>query len=218
MLHAVADTSGTRFLRTLERAGLSIGVPTLARTIERCASVPAITKIDHVTFVAAPEEKERFIARWEACGFEHHGTWHTNRYAASHTALVAGGCDEYPWTEMIGLTVQEGANAPLERTVDPGGVEQAQHVAFNVDARADAASLYAIQEQQGFEMMTPVLSYTSEDGAGLRQWFSRPVDGFFIEFAQRIPNAQGQPFGGFHPETIEDLYEALDREHLRPQL
>eukprot|EP00324_Dicrateria_rotunda_P006387 CAMPEP_0206162626 /NCGR_PEP_ID=MMETSP1474-20131121/10346_1 /ASSEMBLY_ACC=CAM_ASM_001110 /TAXON_ID=97495 /ORGANISM="Imantonia sp., Strain RCC918" /LENGTH=242 /DNA_ID=CAMNT_0053564961 /DNA_START=31 /DNA_END=759 /DNA_ORIENTATION=- len=208
------DKSASRFLRTLERAGLGTGAPSLGLAVERCATVPAITKIDHVTFVTTPELKQSFIERWEDRGFKHHGEWHTSQYAASHTALVNGACEAYPWAEMVGLTVKTGSNAPLDRTVDPAvGVEQAQHVAFNVDASADASALYSLQQRLGFEMMTPVLSYSNETGAGLKQWFTRPVDGFFIEFAQRLPDAHGEPFGGFHPETIEDLYQALDHEH-----
>lgn len=210
----------SRFLRTLERVGLGSGVPELSRAVERCAAMPAITKIDHVTFVTTPKQKQQFIERWEARGFAHHGTWHTDRYAASHTALVSGVCEEYPWAEMVGLSVKTdtGVNPPLERSLhDLDGVEQAQHVAFNVDARVDATELFSQQQQLGFEMMTPVLNYTGSEGAGLRQWFTRPVNGFFIEFAQRLPDVHGQPFGGFHPETIEDLYEALDREHHAPR-
>jgi len=209
-----AGSPSTRFLRTLERAGLPLDRPYLTRAVEWCATLPAVTKIDHVTFVTTPEQKATFLARWEARGFANLGTWFTDKYAASHTALVRGGCEEYPWAEMVGLSVKTGANAPLDRTIDPTGVEQAQHVAFNVDAQADASALYAQQERLGFEMMTPVLTYMcSHSGAGLKQWFTRPVDGFFIEFAQRLPDVHGRPFGGFHPETIEDLYEALDREH-----
>lgn len=209
----VKNTSASRFFRAMERVGLGAGAPALNHAIERCATLPALTKIDHITFVTTPALKRSFIERWEARGFSHHGTWHTYKYAASHTALVSGVSEEYPWETMVGLSVKTGPNAPLDRSVTgPSGPEQAQHIAFNVDASADATQLYELQQQLGIEMMTPVLSYTSQEGAGLRQWFTRPVDGFFIEFAQRLPDIHGSPFGGFHPETIEDLYDALEQE------
>merc|ERR1712014_473523 len=209
------QSPASRLLHSCSLTHLINERPALTHLIERCAALPSIKKVDHVTFITTPEQKESFIGRWEARGFRRLGTWYTNKYAASHTALVNdSGCEDYPWAEMVGLSVKTGSNAPLDRTVDPVGVEKTQHIAFNVDARADASALYLQQEQLGLAMMTPVRSYTSHEGAGLKQWFTRPVDGFFIEFAQRLPDAHGRPFGGFHPETIEDLYAALDREQI----
>ena len=89
--------------------------------------------------------------------------------------------------------------------------DQTQHIAFYVNAEADIETLYArMSESWGLTLMTPILSYTDDHGAGLRQWFTAPVDGFFIEFVQRIANAQGEPYSGFDPDIIDDLYQALD--------
>lgn len=207
-----------RFSDALQRAGLpEQSVPALARYISFCTKCPSITKIDHITFVCAPSERSSFIDRWLGSGFEHHGTWKTERYAASHTALIRGSTPQYPWTEMIGLSTATGENRPLECEVDPSIVDQAQHVAFNVDAAADADTLYAEQSAAGFDMMTRILNYRNDDGAGLRQWFTKPIDGFFVEFVQRLPSADGVPYSGFDPTTIDDLYTALDANLIEKQ-
>ena len=80
-----------------------------------------------------------------------------------------------------------------------------------MNEEADIEALYELMvEHWGLDFMTPVLRYTDDHGAGLRQWFTAPVDGFFIEFVQRIPNARGEPYSGFDPDIIDDLYQALD--------
>ena len=41
--------------------------------------------------------------------------------------------------------------------------------------------------------------------------FTATVARFFVEFTQRIPNADGEPFSDFNTRTIDDLHEAVDR-------
>ena len=202
------------FLPTLKRIGVSLDkYLDLRRILNLCEACDAIVKIDHITFVCAPSEREAFLKRWEAKGFSRHGIWQTNRFPADHIALISGQSDGYPWTDMVGLSVQasESDNRPLSESVRPKERDQTQHIAFNVNAEADIEALYEqMVESWGLTLMTPILSYTDDHGAGLRQWFTAPVDGFFIEFVQRIPNARGEPYSGFDPDIIDDLYQALD--------
>ena len=72
------------------------------------------------------------------------------------------------------------------------------------------AELKAILEAGGVRFMTPILRYEDANGAGLRQLFTATERHFFVEFAQRIPGADGEPFGGFNTTIIDDLYAALD--------
>jgi hypothetical protein len=64
--------------------------------------------------------------------------------------------------------------------------------------------------------MTEVLSYKDESGAELHQMFTRPNGFFFIELVQRIPNQEGEPYGGFDPDIIDDLYMALAANGIDP--
>ena len=202
------------FLPTIERIGVNLGnYQDLRRILELCGECDEIAKIDHITFVCAPSERDAFLERWEAKGFSRHGIWQTKRFPADHIALIRGESDGYPWTDMVGLSVQgpKCENRPLSESVRPKERDQTQHIAFNVNAEADIETLYArMSESWGLTLMTPILSYTDDHGAGLRQWFTAPVDGFFIEFVQRIANAQGEPYSGFDPDIIDDLYQALD--------
>ena len=202
------------FLSTLERIGVNLDKPSnLRRILNLCSQCDAIEKIDHITFVCAPSERDAFLQRWEAKGFSPHGIWQTNRFPADHIALISGESEGYPWTDMVGLSVQAptSANRPLSESVRPQERDQTQHIAFNVNEEADIEALYELMvEHWGLDFMTPVLRYTDDHGAGLRQWFTAPVDGFFIEFVQRIPNARGEPYSGFDPDIIDDLYQALD--------
>ena len=202
------------FLPTLERVGVNLDAPSdLRRILQLCGDCGAIEKIDHITFVCDPSERDAFLERWKSKGFSHHGIWQTNRFPADHIALISGTSEGYPWADMVGLSVQtpKRQNRPLSESVRPQQQDQTQHIAFNVSAHADIDALYArMAIGWKLDLMTPILKYTDENGAGLRQWFTAPVDGFFIEFVQRIPNAQGQSYSGFDPDIIDDLYQALD--------
>ena len=202
------------FFATLERIGVQVDkYMDLRRILKFCGECDDIAKIDHITFVCAPSERDAFLERWEAKGFSRHGIWQTRRFPADHIALVSGQSDGYPWTDMVGLSVQalKCENRPLSESIKANERDQTQHIAFNINAEADIETLYArMVESWGLTLMTPILSYTDDHGAGLRQWFTAPVDGFFIEFVQRIPNARGEPYSGFDPDIVDDLYQALD--------
>lgn len=201
------------FLSTLQRVGVNLDHPiNLRRILRLCEQCDGIEKIDHITHICAPSERDTFLQRWKARGFSHHGTWKTNRYPADHIALIRGKSEGYPWTDMVGLSVQtEGENRALSETVRPLELDQVQHIAFNVRSDTDIEALYQqMASCWSLDLMTPILRYTNAHGAGLRQWFTVPVHGFFIEFAQRMPNALGEPYSGFNPDIIDDLYQALD--------
>jgi len=207
------------FLDVIQRIGLSIDdYPSLHELIILCSKSKSIKKIDHLTFICPPEDREKFMSYWLDRGFSLHGIWKTERYPADHIALVHGQTPDYPWSDMVGLTVgsshANSENRPLSLSVHPGAGNQLQHIAFNVNVNANFDALYQeMSNKWGLRFMTPVLSYHDDNGASLHQCFTRPVGSFFIEFIQRLPNRMGEPYGGFDPDIIDDLYEALD-EHI----
>ena len=203
---------------TIQRIGVGLDItPDLRRIVNLCQASSAVEKIDHITFVCSPEQRENFLERWQTRGFDHHGIWNTERFPANHIALIRGETQGYPWSDMVGLSVRDPspkfANPPLDFSVKPAEQDQAQHIAFNIHADVDVEKLYQemLTEWQ-IDLMTPVLYYTHENGAGLRQWFTAPVGGFFVEFVQRIPNQHGEPYSGFDPDIIDDLYQALNEQ------
>ena len=64
-----------------------------------------------------------------------------------------------------------------------------QHVAYSVEPDVDMDMVFNELKQTGMQLMTSVLTY--REGTGAR----RP---------------DGEPFGGFDPENIDDLYQAYD--------
>ena len=57
------------FLPTIERIGVNLGnYQDLRRILELCGECDEIAKIDHITFVCAPSERDAFLERWEAKG------------------------------------------------------------------------------------------------------------------------------------------------------
>ena len=206
-----------RVILPLERLGIFAEQnPALFRFLDLCARTPGVSKIDHCTFVTAFRHTEMFLAHWAKRGFGPHGEWNTVRYPARHIALVRGRPAGFPWEEMVGLTVSDDPDNPIHRTMEPmqdafAQTHQLQHIAINVSPDADMDAIKARLEDHGVRFMTPVLSYDDDNGAGLRQMFTATLGRFFVEFAQRIPNADGEPFSGFNTRIIDDLYEALDR-------
>ena len=112
---------------------------------------------------------------------------------------------------MVGLSVprQPSTNAPIAETLSLGSrigiprqtTHQLQHIAFNVKAGASMEAVKAGLERAGLLFMTDVLTYHDDKGASIRQLF-----------IQRVPNVDGQPYGGFDPDIIDDLYRALDKQ------
>jgi hypothetical protein len=189
--------------------------PKLFRLLRLCNAYQEIEKIDHFTFVTHAKDTEVFLAYWRNEGFHWHGEWRTNAFPARHIALIRGNTPSYPWTDMVGLSISEQANQPLAQALALGDgfnrreTHQLQHIAFNVCPTASMSLLRAKLIGHGIEFLTDVLSYQDKHSAALHQMFTRPNGFFFIEFAQRIPNWEGKPYGGFDPRTIDDLYAAL---------
>ena len=139
------------FLATLERIGVQVDkYMDLGRILKLCGECDDIAKIDHITFVCAPSERDAFLERWEAKGFSRHGIWQTSRFPADHIALVSGKSDGYPWTDMVGLSVQAPTceNRPLSESVRPKERDQTQ-IFFNINAEADIETLYARMVEAG---------------------------------------------------------------------
>lgn len=202
-----------------ERIDLDVeDYPIYFELLDALASMEEIDKTDHLTFITPWEHTEAFLKHWKAEGFEFHGEWNTKRYPARHLALIRGAKPGHPWADMVGLSVSKEPNSPIERSLaayEPAEfsiTHTLQHVALHVRSDADMHQVRAQLAEAGVPWMTEVLSYQDPNGAELHQLFTAPNPrGFFVEFAQRKPNADGEPYGGFDPDIIDDLYEALDR-------
>ena len=132
---------------TIQRIGVGLDItPDLRRIVNLCQASSAVEKIDHITFVCSPEQRENFLERWQTRGFDHHGVWNTERFPANHIALIRGETQGYPWSDMVGLSVRDPspklANPPLDFSVKPAEQDQAQHIAFNIRADVDVENLY----------------------------------------------------------------------------
>lgn len=202
-----------------ERIGLDpADYPLYHDMLEQLSSMDEIDKIDHLTFITPHAHVDHFLDHWQAKGFDFHGEWNTLRYPARHIALIRGGREGHPWEDMVGLSVSDQHRSPIERSLDNVELDERaithtlQHVALHVNKDADMETVHHKLSELRVPWMTDVLSYRDPNGAVLRQMFTRPTDqGFFVEFAQRKPSADGKPYGGFDPNIIDDLYEALDR-------
>ncbi len=202
-----------------ERIGLDpADYPLYHDMLEQLSSMDEIDKIDHLTFITPYEYTDRFLSHWQGKGFDFHGEWNTVRYPARHIALIRGGREGHPWEDMVGLSVSDKLRSPIERSLENVELDERtlthtlQHVALHVNKDAEMEAVHDKLSQLQVPWMTDVLSYRDPNGAVLRQMFTRPTDqGFFVEFAQRKPSGDGKPYGGFDPNIIDDLYEALDR-------
>ncbi|MBD2447191.1 hypothetical protein H6G76_08430 [Nostoc sp. FACHB-152] len=168
----------------------------------------SIRHIDHITYVAPFEDEHRFLSKWSLLGFNEHMRLKTVRFPATHIALVSGISADYPWATMTGLSVSEDPNSPINKFIDLYG-EGMQHTAYNIDPEADMEELHHHMKELGWKFMTPVLSYSDESGALLKQMFVAPSTpyGSFIEFVQRLHGADGKAFNSFDINNIDDLYE-----------
>ncbi|MCE9579643.1 MAG: hypothetical protein K8W52_41375 [Deltaproteobacteria bacterium] len=168
----------------------------------------AIRHIDHVTYAGRLTNEQPFIAGWAQLGFHTHVRLETRRFPATHIALTNGATEGAPWGIMTGLSVSASERSPINEFVRRYG-EGIQHVAYSVDPRVDLDDVRRALEARGVAFMTPVLTYADDrTGAGLRQTFTAPAHAFgtFVEYVQRLPGRDGQPFDGFDIENIDGLY------------
>lgn len=186
--------------------------------IDQLAEMDEIDKIDHLTFITPWQHTERFLSYWQSKGFEFHGEWNTRRYPARHLALIRGGREGHPWEDMVGLSVSDQPRSPIDRSLanvsmdDRAVPHTLQHVALHVNRDADMQAVHQKLSVSNVSWMTDVLTYHDPNGAELNQMFTQPNgQGFFVEFAQRKPSAEGKPYAGFDPDIIDDLYQALDQ-------
>jgi hypothetical protein len=169
----------------------------------------SIQHIDHITYVAAAEDENNFIARWGLLGFKEYVRVHTPRYPAAHIALASGHDPNFPWAMMTGLSVSPDPKSAINLFVQRYGAGP-QHVAYNIGAGEDMEELHRKLVARGWQFMTNVLTYRDSTGAGIRQMFVAPQVpyGPFSELVQRIHGPTGQPFDGFDTTNIDNLYEA----------
>jgi len=170
--------------------------------------VTSVRHIDHVTYVAAAENERAFCETWGKLGFSEHVRVHTERHPAAHIALVSGMSPEYPWATMTGLSVTGEEGSAINEFVRRYG-EGVQHVAYNIDPRAEMDEVYEGMRAGGWNFMTPVLTYEDGNGSRLRQMFVAPTlpYGPFVEFIQRLEGEDGKAFDGFDIDNIDGLYD-----------
>ncbi|MCB2210928.1 hypothetical protein KQI52_02315 [bacterium] len=168
----------------------------------------SIRHIDHVTYVAANEDEKRFCDTWNHLGFHETVRLRTVRYPATHIALTSGKIEGFPWLTMTGLSVSEDPSSPINEFVRRYGAG-IQHVAYNVDPEFDVHQVFDMLKKDGWDFMTPVLSYQDENEGHLHQFFAKPAAPFgtFVEFTQRLEGKTGEVFGGFNTDVIDDLYD-----------
>ena len=169
----------------------------------------AIRHIDHITYVTSADNEQAFLTSWQLLAFREHVRVHTRRFPAAHIALTSGAQSGQPWAIMTGLSVSRDERSPVNEFVRRYGEGQ-QHVAYNVGVEVDMDALHRTMAAQGTTFMTPVLTYAEGSGARLRQMFTAPTRpyGTFVELIQRLPGPDGEPFGGFDTDNIDDLYQA----------
>lgn len=185
--------------------------PSMAPSTKDSEVLKSIRHIDHVTYVAAMENEAAFIKRWQSLGFREHVRLRSYRFPATHIALVSGATPEYPWATMTGLSISEDPASPVNEFVRRYG-EGMQHVAYNIHPLASMEEVHEEMKRLGWQFMTGVLTYAEPSGARLKQMFATPTlpYGPFVEFIQRLPGPDGQPYNGFDSMNIDDLYQGYD--------
>ncbi len=180
----------------------------MPNAVNKSGVLTSIRHIDHVTYVTAYNDEQRFCDTWHHLGFHETVRLRTVRFPATHIALVSGKIEGFPWLTMTGLSVSEDNASPINEFVRRYGAG-IQHVAYNVDPNVDVNEVYEMLKKDGWEFMTPVLNYSDENEGKLNQFFAKPEApyGTFIEFAQRQEGKTGEIFGGFDTDIIDDLYE-----------
>jgi 4-hydroxyphenylpyruvate dioxygenase-like putative hemolysin len=175
--------------------------------------VHPVRHIDHVTYAIRAKNLSRYIARWARLGICESVRLQTTKYPATHIALTGGQNPLSTWEVMTGFSISEDPTSPINEFVNRYG-EGVQHVAYNVDPAEDFDALHAELVRDGWEFMTPILSYSDGSGSGakLRQLFTAPSVpyGAFQEFVQRLPGPDGSAYGGFDDGSIDNLYELYD--------
>jgi hypothetical protein len=191
--------------------------------------IEGLTCVDHRTYFVHPDLQDEFEEYWRQQGFTHRKEWKTSRFPATHIALTKSaegvGCED-----MIGLSVppdmSQEAN-PLVRSLKLYGTHsinakgellcgKPQHVAYQLDSAKDFSEACGLIKSMGFEFICPELEYQDAGtGAALKQCFFVQKDsgapwGTFAEIIQRIPGKNGEPYAGFEPLQIDELYAYLD--------
>ena len=168
-----------------------------------------IRHIDHVTYAGKHENESVFLSHWQKFGFKELQRLYTQRFPATHIALVSGWNPEFPWETMTGLSVSPDLQSPINRFIERYG-EGIQHVAYNISPDIDMTGLQRSMEKTGWKFMTPVLTYEDNAHALLKQLFIAPEApyGTFVELVQRLPNSEGQPYNSFDIQNIDDLYQS----------
>jgi 4-hydroxyphenylpyruvate dioxygenase-like putative hemolysin len=174
-----------------------------------------IKHIDHVTYAIKFENEKQEISKWETLGLYEHVRLNTLIFPATHIALTSNldnlvSSDEISWNLMTGLSISVVYDSPVNEFIRRYG-EGIQHIAYNISSKTDIDGLFW-ELNKKFDLMTPILNYSDDNGAKLNQIFVKPSKpyGAFIEFVQRLPGENGKPYDGFDVENIENLYSEYD--------
>jgi hypothetical protein len=189
----------------------------LARKV--AGKVKGLVCEDHRTYVASQRHESEFVEYWRQRGLHAMIPIVTTTYPARHIALLEHPESPALCEKMIGLSVSEDPESPINKSVELYGGSRRingiivpgrlQHTALAVDSKIDINKVRKEIQQLGLQFMTPILSYEEQTGAFLKQMFiacKRPY-GQFVEVIQRGIGRSGEPFRGFHSSQIDALYE-----------
>lgn len=165
--------------------------------------------IDHTVYAVAWENQAAFMKRWSQLGFYKLVSLKTKITPATHIALANKIPSSSSGASMIGLSTSEDPASPINEFIQRYG-EGVQHVAYTVDPEKNIDELYEEMTREGWNFLTPVLTYEDKKGAQLKQLWTAPnvPYGQFMELVQRPPlDSSGKTFASFDTQNIEDFYQ-----------
>jgi hypothetical protein len=187
-----------------------------APVLPRIGTLACMRCEDHATFAITPSSKSVILDYYAKRGLRPYPSILTLEFPAEHIALVYDPGTSQSCEDMIGLSVSDIADSPINKLADryrrQGFDGVLQHIAYSVNLNANFAEVRQELEQQGTKFMTPILEYTDVNGATLRQMFVACTEpyGPFIEVVQRTKGNNGLLFQGFNASQIDDLYRHYD--------
>ncbi len=165
--------------------------------------------IDHTVYAVSWENQGAFIKRWSQLGFYQLVSLKTRITPATHIALANKIPSGSSGASMIGLSTSEELASPINEFIRRYG-EGVQHVAYTVDPENNIDELYEKMTREGWNFLTPVLTYEDDKGAKLKQLWTAPnvPYGQFMELVQRpLLDSSGRTVESFDTQNIEDFYQ-----------
>lgn len=172
---------------------------------------------DHITYCIEYDRKDEFMSYWaENNGLAPSQAIRTTLYPAEHIALVPNPDDHRGCDQMIGLSISKDPKSPINKLLQHGHRHASggvfQHRAYLVKEGYSIENIKDNLEKIGMGFMTPILSYTDDQNATLKQIFTECKNpyGPFIEIIERRLGLDGKPFRNFNASQIDNLYDHYD--------